>query len=79
MVIKIFTKKNRHNTRRLSVGGHIGRGYSRIDPAWIDVVDRSHISIPQVAMRENLCTTKLPPEAMREYPLHYKFTAEVKA
>jgi hypothetical protein len=32
--------------------------------------------IPQMAMRENLYTTNLPPKAMREYPLSCKFTAE---
>lgn len=33
------------------------------------------IKLPQVAMRENLCTTNLPPEVKREYSLSYKFTA----
>jgi hypothetical protein len=33
------------------------------------------IMLPQVAMRENLCTTNLPPEVKREYSLSYKFTA----
>jgi hypothetical protein len=31
--------------------------------------------ITQIAMRENLYTTNLSPEAMREYPSSCKFTA----